>query len=1525
MGVKGLWELLHPVARPIKLENLSNKHLAIDASIWLHQFLRGMRDKEGQVIGNAHLIGFFRRICKLLYYNVKPIFVFDGGTPALKRLTIQERRRRKKQDANMVKRTAEKLLAAQLRLRALEQRKAARKKKEQEKQDMANNVVHDSADNPTYLGEIKDDDAISAGKSNNETGLGSQAKRTKDRYLLPPMEVDFDTLSKLRSHDERFGYQAEDDVSKFMNEFKTEAGVANIDSDVFKALPSEVQYEILHDIRLRSRVTSYDRVQEMVRLSNTPMDFSKLQVQGVIRRNNATHKLLTVNQAVSKMDEVTKPGRIASQRNRQYVLVKNEEGGWVLGGKKPETGATPDKPVQLDSDEDEAKIKDGVKEELEEDWVSDDEDGDVELEEVKIPQISLGPTLASHDTSRFNTESKTTTIRPIAPKAAVKADDSNSLINHLEAYMDENESIESVMAKFAEIEDEAVRKRDMDDGERTNEMNGLHLIREQDVIQVKDGARQHLAKAGLRLKNDAQWPEVISDGDELDSIETLPSDITLDYEDFEDMVEDEETGEILSLQAYNRRRNLPGTPGESSGRALSTAEESRLERDAFHSYWTGYTPDCFKLKYQEYEWMIREAIYDWEYDRIEAEIHSATRKREKSSVNDTVGVEALEFWISFLESVLNRRMAQSEKKSEDSAGTKRDAPQAHKGLTTERKSRLSQSILLDDDDDYLDNDIDVDEIIVDNSQLKQRGPKLPDSLLTSDKSSISSSEPPEAMLTVNEAPKSEDSKTPRRPILDFSSSILKRWTPSSAPEQTSVEMSTETILSLALESTVKSTQEVADDGIDLTTVIDETASDSGVGSLTSSPGPDLEAAVVPSLDKDGEKATNDMSLAEEGIMADEKELEALTKDIAEAKAEVTLEDGDDEEEEADLVNEEQDFTNLFPDMASLPGAILNPREPLPPPETQETRPVLSAEDKAALEKQDARKMFEESKQLESEIRALQDQHRKHQRDADDLTESMVAETKMLLRLFGIPYLVAPMEAEAQCADLQLRGVVDGILTEDSDVFLFGGARVFKNMFKEEKYVECYLMSDVERDLGVGRDRLVALAYLLGSDYTAGVKGIGLITAMEIIRLFPKLENFARWWRGEQHKVDGADDVDGKYNEKGLTELELDSMDEVALEKLAKQCKKIHIPSSFPDPHIAEAYIRPIVDDDPAKFQWGIPDLDGLRDFLRKSLGWDRGEVDRALLPIIRQMSSVQQPTQTTLDSFFDNSVGMGSFQLPMKTTLLKSARLRKAVDGLTGRSPSKANTGSDADSGDKKKTSKAATKKAPAKRKHVAKKGKDATEEREAKESGGNRDGEDDNEEGFVDELEKKKQKTKVATFKKAKTAQTRVPEAVTAAKQQLKSKNVEAKLAERNKSRAAAAAIAVANDVSCPSSQSIGRKRSNQRSECSSSSSSSGSDDNDENDDDRDDFSKSHWDLLAEKQRQSQENQQQVQPPKKGGLTASNTPAACVVSGVASSLTALVSASNAARYGSSFRNKETGRAKKAAPASPAKKSRRSQ
>jgi DNA excision repair protein ERCC-5 len=38
--------------------------LHADASIWLYQFIRAMRTPDGEMMKNAHLLGFFRRICK---------------------------------------------------------------------------------------------------------------------------------------------------------------------------------------------------------------------------------------------------------------------------------------------------------------------------------------------------------------------------------------------------------------------------------------------------------------------------------------------------------------------------------------------------------------------------------------------------------------------------------------------------------------------------------------------------------------------------------------------------------------------------------------------------------------------------------------------------------------------------------------------------------------------------------------------------------------------------------------------------------------------------------------------------------------------------------------------------------------------------------------------------------------------------------------------------------------------------------------------------------------------------------------------------------------------------------------------------------------------------------------------------------------------------------------------------------------------------------------------------------------------
>lgn len=137
----------------------------------------------------------------------------------------------------------------------------------------------------------------------------------------------------------------------------------------------------------------------------------------------------------------------------------------------------------------------------------------------------------------------------------------------------------------------------------------------------------------------------------------------------------------------------------------------------------------------------------------------------------------------------------------------------------------------------------------------------------------------------------------------------------------------------------------------------------------------------------------------------------------------------------------------------------------------------------------------------------------------------------LLILFGIPFVDAPQEAEAECAELMHRSLVDGIVTDDSDVFLFGGSRIYRNMFNQTKYVECYLLSDLEKELGLDRTQLVNLAYLLGSDYVDGLPGIGPVRARELLAEFPGeegLKEFRDWWIKVQSGKDAVEDTKNAF-------------------------------------------------------------------------------------------------------------------------------------------------------------------------------------------------------------------------------------------------------------------------------------------------------------------------------------------------------------------------------------------------------------
>lgn len=82
----------------IKLEDLSGKIIAIDAYNAIYQFLSIIRQPDGTPLKDStgkitsHISGLFYRTINLIEMAIKPIYVFDGTSPALKAAEIERRK-----------------------------------------------------------------------------------------------------------------------------------------------------------------------------------------------------------------------------------------------------------------------------------------------------------------------------------------------------------------------------------------------------------------------------------------------------------------------------------------------------------------------------------------------------------------------------------------------------------------------------------------------------------------------------------------------------------------------------------------------------------------------------------------------------------------------------------------------------------------------------------------------------------------------------------------------------------------------------------------------------------------------------------------------------------------------------------------------------------------------------------------------------------------------------------------------------------------------------------------------------------------------------------------------------------------------------------------------------------------------------------------------------------------------------------------------------------------------------------------
>ncbi|KAH3899828.1 probable Flap endonuclease 1 [Saccharomycodes ludwigii] len=233
---------------------------------------------------------------------------------------------------------------------------------------------------------------------------------------------------------------------------------------------------------------------------------------------------------------------------------------------------------------------------------------------------------------------------------------------------------------------------------------------------------------------------------------------------------------------------------------------------------------------------------------------------------------------------------------------------------------------------------------------------------------------------------------------------------------------------------------------------------------------------------------------------------------------------------------------------------------------------------------------------------LRQQISKFERRTVKVTREQNEEAKHLLDLMGIPYVNAPCEAEAQCAELAKCGKVYAAASEDMDTLCYKTPFLLRHLtFSEAKKEPIHEINTdlVLKGLDMTLEQFVDLCILLGCDYCDTIRGIGPVTAFKLIKEHGSIENVVEY-------------INTSVN--------------------TKEKKKWIIPEIWPYQEARRLFLAPdVVDGNDITLKWNPPKEAELIKFLCEEKGFAE---DRVRSGIKRLQKGLKTGVQGRLDGFF---------------------------------------------------------------------------------------------------------------------------------------------------------------------------------------------------------------------------------------------------------------------------------------------------
>ncbi|KAL5512818.1 FEN11 [Sanghuangporus baumii] len=228
-----------------------------------------------------------------------------------------------------------------------------------------------------------------------------------------------------------------------------------------------------------------------------------------------------------------------------------------------------------------------------------------------------------------------------------------------------------------------------------------------------------------------------------------------------------------------------------------------------------------------------------------------------------------------------------------------------------------------------------------------------------------------------------------------------------------------------------------------------------------------------------------------------------------------------------------------------------------------------------------------------------------------VTKEHNEECRKLLGLMGIPVVIAPSEAEAQCAELARGGKVYAAGSEDMDTLTFAAPILYRHLTfseaKKQPISEINLKKTLE-GLEMSMSQFIDLCILLGCDYLEPIKGVGPKSALKLIRERETLGAVIEHLREKAAAKEEAAE-DGKKKKGGIV-----------------------IPEEWPWEEAKKVFEKPdVLPADQVELEWKSPDVEGLVQFLVVEKGFNEERVRKGAEKLAKFLNAKQQGR---LDGFF---------------------------------------------------------------------------------------------------------------------------------------------------------------------------------------------------------------------------------------------------------------------------------------------------